>query len=281
MMVFENLYGGIAPGKTIKKEVAQAKPATPKTEVVPVKPASPKPEVAQAKPVTPKPEVAQAKPVTPIVVVPAKAQDPRPVAKLAPTFGDMESSPSLYFAGDLTVPAKTVVAALPAPAVAPAAKPEPKPAPKPVATVIPKPTAVAAGPMPSAPPARSQEVMDDLDIEVAGTLLPQDDGFGAFALTVGKKPLVPAPKPRFEPLVPGPEVSVGIAYELNRRSEGLQIAPPTFPAATKVATSTPRPTRELNRAVKLTRDAVYAWVNVFTGPALVTVSQSKDRPLGR
>ncbi len=261
MMVFENLYGGIAPGKTIKKEVAPAKPVTPKTEVV------------------------QAKPVTPTVAPTARAQAqaPRPVATLVTSFGAMESSPSLYFAGDLNVPAKTVVSALPAPAVALTPKPEPKPAPKAVPAVATKPTAVAAGPKPSDPPAEPQEGMDDLEIEVTGALLPQDDGFGILTLAPVKKAPAPAPKPRFVPLEVGPEFSVGIAYELNRRSEGLQIATPPFPAAPRVATSTstPRPTRELNRAVKLTRDAVYAWVNVFTGPALVTVSQSEDKPLGR
>ena len=106
-------------------------------------------------------------------------------------------------------------------------------------------------------------------------------------LTAVKPAPAPASKPRFEPLETGPEQPVGVAYELNRRSEGLHDSSPPLPAALSIAaspspsSSTPRPTRELNRAVKLTRDAVYAWVNVFTGPALMTVTQSKDLPLGR
>jgi hypothetical protein len=62
---------------------------------------------------------------------------------------------------------------------------------------------------------------------------------------------------------------------LNRQNEGIAIPTPisSLTKVKKAAPSTPLPTRELNRAVRLTRDAVYAWVNVFTGPALVTASQ--------
>ena len=300
MMVFENLYGCVAPRKTTKPELAQAKPVTPKPVVVQAKPVTPKPEVAQAKPVTPKPVVVQAKPVTPkpevaqakpltpkpvptAVAAPAKVQSQatRPVTTLATSFGAMESSPSLYFSGVLSMPAKTVVSALLAPPTAPKPKSAPKPVVKAVPPATPKATAVAVGPKPDNPPARPQETIHDLDIEVAEALLPLDDGFGVFAPATARKAPAPAPVVRFEPLKVGSQLSVGIAHELNRRNEGLQLSAPAFPTAPRVATSTPHPTRELNRAVKLTRDAVYAWVNVFTGPALVTVSQSKDQPLGR
>ena len=70
------------------------------------------------------------------------------------------------------------------------------------------------------------------------------------------------------------------AEPTERRAPDLQAAA-SRPKPGSRRRPTPRPTRELNRAVKLTRDAVYAWVNVFTGPALVTVTQSKDQPLGR
>jgi len=271
MMVFDNLYGGVSPRTTIKLPVAQAKPVIPSSPV------------AQAKPVTLKPEVALAKPVPATVTVPAKVQTqaPRPAAILDTRFVAMEGSPSLYFFGNLTVPAYNVVSARLAPPVSLTPGPEPKPAPKASTAASPKATAVAVSPKPATPAGMPQEVMDDLDVEFAEALLPQDDGFGADAPSAVKRVPALVPRLRFEPLEVGPELSVGIAHELNRRSEGLKQAIPGIPTAPRVATSTPRPTRELNRAVKLTRDAVYAWVNVFTGPALVTVSQSNDPSFGR
>jgi hypothetical protein len=258
LMVFENLYGGSSPGKAMRTEVVRAKATTPKTE-----------------PASPKTDVVQAKPVAPAITEAARSLDALPLAKVEATFGAMESSPSLYFAGDLNVPDEmAVVSAQPAPVAAPLAKPELKAAPG-------EPTAVAELPKPSARPERAQDELADLDIEVVGALLPQDDGFGSLALSAAKKALSTPSKPRFELILTGPEFGVGVACELNRRSDGIQIASPTFPTATNVATSTAPPARDLSRAVKLTRDAVYAWVNVFTGPALVTVSQSNDGPLGR
>jgi hypothetical protein len=113
---------------------------------------------------------------------------------------------------------------------------------------------------------------DDLDIEVAGELVREDDGFGAPA-RAAKAP-VTAATPRFEPLEVSCDYYMGTAFELNFRNDGLSIPAESAVETAKTDVPAPHSGRDLSRAVKLTRDAVYAWVNVFTGPALVTVSQS-------
>lgn len=82
-----------------------------------------------------------------------------------------------------------------------------------------------------------------------------------------------AARPRFEPMEVGEDLYVGIAYELNRRNEGLGLTSTATLAGERTLSHAAVRGPDLNRAVRLTRDAVYAWVNVFTGPALVTVAQ--------
>jgi hypothetical protein len=167
----------------------------------------------------------------------------RRVTTLA-SFGPMENSPSLYFEGDLKL-AATTNAAVPEALV---------PAPRHQASVD------GSG--------------EDLSIEVAGELLAIDDGFAAAAPP--RTALAVALKPRFALLEVPAEEPGDLAYELNRRNDGLSPSgsrdvKPIAPAATAPA---PAPASELSRAVKLTREAVYAWVTVFTGPAIVTTSAS-------
>jgi hypothetical protein len=119
--------------------------------------------------------------------------------------------------------------------------------------------------------------------------------------------------PRFEPIEPGTDT--GIAYELNRRSEGLDLALPgvggatpttgprlagrgspgqgagsssphgllaqqspqrslrTRPPVFGILQARPVPTDSgLNQAIRLTRDAAYAWMDVLKGPAHVTMN---------
>ena len=185
---------------------------------------------------------------------PALASAPRPALASESSFGPMETSKSLYFAGELTPPAKSV---LPTPPMVPT-----KPSATPV-TVRPPLFPAVTG---------TRELPDDLDIEVAGELVRQDDGFGAPA-PAAKAPLTAA-TPRFEPLEVSCDYYVGTAFELNFRNEGFNIPAETVVHTAKIDVPAPHSARELSRAVKLTRDAVYAWVNVFTGPALVTVSQA-------
>ncbi|APW60021.1 hypothetical protein [Paludisphaera borealis] len=55
---------------------------------------------------------------------------------------------------------------------------------------------------------------------------------------------------------------------------GKSMEPSVVATQTVHKSDAPRP--EVNRAVRLTRDALYAWVNVLTGPALVTVAPSSS-----
>ncbi len=178
----------------------------------------------------------------------------RPALASESSFGPMETSTSLYFAGELTPPAKSV---LPTPPMVPT-----KPSATPVAVRPPLSPAVT----------ETRELPDDLDIEAAGELVRQDDGFGAPA-PAAKAPLTAA-TPRFEPLEVSCDYYVGTAFELNFRNDGFNIPAETVVHTAKIDVPAPHSARELSRAVKLTRDAVYAWVNVFTGPALVTVSEA-------
>src|SRR5271166_2956617 len=185
---------------------------------------------------------------------PPVTSPPRPALASESSFGPMETSTSLYFAGELTPPAKSV---LPTPPIVPT---------KPSATPV------AVRPPLSPAMTETRELPDDLEIEVASELVRQDDGFGAPA-PAAKAPLTAA-TPRFEPLEVSCDYYVGTAFELNFRNEVFNIPAETVVHTVKIDVAAPQSARELSRAVKLTRDAVYAWVNVFTGPALVTVSQA-------
>jgi hypothetical protein len=181
----------------------------------------------------------------------------RPRAPSPPSFGPMEECESLYFAGRLEPPRRVV------PVVAPSVVRVSSPAPEPVARAV---QVAVLGWVASAAPWAAEAVPsepgEDLFIDLAGELIRESDGF--------------ADRPRFEPIEPGEDLYPGIAYELNRRNEGIEI-PLSSLAQTKTNDApAPLPVRELDRAVKLTRDALYAWVNVLTGPAVVTVSKSSS-----
>ncbi len=157
------------------------------------------------------------------------------------------------------------------------------------------PTSAPVVPHHAARPQLVAEAQEDLDIESAGELVRLEDGFGlpgATVLTGSKvRPLVPhaatapqpavlpsrtvavAIRPGFDPLEVPTDFYAGIAFELNQMSDGIR---PEAVLVRTAKTDSPAPsgTHELRRAVRLTRDAVYAWVNVLTGPALMTVSQS-------
>jgi hypothetical protein len=240
----------------------------------------------------------------------------RPPEKYAITsFGPMEGCPSLYFAGDLDRPASKlaadtkVPASRPTPSVSKAtSKPapattSPAQAPRIAATTTPtsRPTAPAtrgvlkpapadkpqklarkatAAVVQTKPPRSSWRPIEDAsresDLEVA-SIIPFDDGFGSVVVqpTVTKPP---APVvPRFEPLVVGEVRQMGVAYELNRRSDGQGTLAATLarPQPAKLPRDESSP--DLSRAVKLTRDALFAWVNVLSRPAVVTVSQPLQR----
>ena len=116
----------------------------------------------------------------------------------------------------------------------------------------------------------SDEVTDQIATELNRLL----DGM---TVTPEVRATHPARRPRFEPIVLAENLDSGTAYELNRASEGLGIVPPKAgpagqreSARTTRAESQPVPDpgdENLRRAVRMTRDAARAWMDVLTGPA--------------
>jgi hypothetical protein len=214
------------------------------------------------------------------------------------SFGAMEQSQNLYFAGELpNVSAPLVV-------TPPSSKPC---SPQGLSTEV------ASGAARSSIAASASTVEDDIDEETTGSLGLPDDGFGrpvAKPTMTQQAPVVvpenqnvarkseevarivprSAIKPSFEPLEVGENRCAGITFDLNRRNDGSEItvvpavaraAPgstvPRLPV-TKAELVPPRLAPDLRRAVKLTREAVYAWVDVLAGPSIVTVAQpNSDR----
>lgn len=73
------------------------------------------------------------------------------------------------------------------------------------------------------------------------------------------------PPVTFEPLVVGDDLYPGVAFALNREAEGLALIG-------REDSGVERGGDRLTHAVRLTRDAVYAWANVLHGPAVVTIA---------
>jgi hypothetical protein len=117
------------------------------------------------------------------------------------------------------------------------------------------------------------EPSDELTDQIAGELNRLSDGM---TITPEVRATHPAPQPRFAPIVLAEDLDSGTAYELNRASEGLGIVPPKAgpaghreSAKTTRAASRPVPDtgeENLPRAVRMTRDAARAWMDVLTGP---------------
>jgi hypothetical protein len=169
------------------------------------------------------------------------------------SFGPMETDASLYFAGELT-PEKTNTSNRRV------CDSEQVPA-----------TLVASRPSLSEA-AESSETQVDSNIEMVGEPDRQDDGFGNSPIVT----VAPASSatPSFKALEVESDCYVGIAYELNSCGDGLHVPAEQGVRTTRNDLPAPHSAREISRAMRLTREAVYAWVNVFTGPALVTVSRS-------
>jgi len=122
----------------------------------------------------------------------------------------------------------------------------------------------------------TNENLEELEIEVAGELVPEEDGFGRAgqrSLWLENRAEAADLMRPFDPRV-ADNLST-LVNELNRQNDGLELsATKSSTPAPSIASSSP-PSPSLSRAVELTRDAVYAWVNVLTGPALVTVTSSR------
>jgi hypothetical protein len=199
----------------------------------------------------------------------AIATRPQPIVAAAPSLAALETEPNLYFAADLG-PQETSIGRPAAPAVVQS---------KPLAVPATSAQAVSSRPgrEPAAGALRSEEETEELVLEVANELVSADDGFGTWQELSRSGP---APRPVLTEgslaLVPASDQFFGcIAFELSRRSLSFHPVPARQAAMTaarvaKSAADAP----DLSRAVRLTREAVYAWIHVLTGPAIVTVSQN-------
>jgi hypothetical protein len=71
-----------------------------------------------------------------------------------------------------------------------------------------------------------------------------------------------------EPLEVGDDLYPGEAFALNREAQGLDEPAPAGIADPAVEVPAGN---QLKNAVRLTRDAVYAWMNLIQSPAIVTI----------
>jgi hypothetical protein len=81
-----------------------------------------------------------------------------------------------------------------------------------------------------------------------------------------------APVARSAPAESCDDPDRALAFALNREAEGLDLAPDAGATPEPPQEATP-PDRDgrLTTAVRLTREAVYAWANLLHGPAVVTI----------
>src|SRR5438094_164558 len=106
-----------------------------------------------------------------------------------------------------------------------------------------------------------------------GLSLPGADDFNAWALRAPdwmNAPLAgagseasPAGTPKVEPIEESDDLYAGIAYALNREAEGI---------AAVAVTAAPQ-TDQWAQALRLTREAAFAWANLLHGPAVVTIAR--------
>jgi hypothetical protein len=130
-------------------------------------------------------------------------------------------------------------------------------------------------PIPTAEPSFELiEPCDELTDDLAWELNRLADGT---TVAPEARTIQPPRQPTFEPIILAEDLDSGTAYELNRASEGLRIVPPEAGRAAsqresaRSARGETRPVLEtddttLRRAVRMTRDAARAWMDVLTGP---------------
>jgi hypothetical protein len=134
---------------------------------------------------------------------------------------------------------------------------------------------VANGPAPApGEPFDPIEVGEDLDSGLAYELNRESEGLNVTLLIAERR--VSAKSAKSEPIEIAEDLYLGIAYELNRGAEGLDL-PAEQARAEKTSTQfedlarTPTETPFIH-AVRLTREAVFAWANLLHGPAVVTIA---------
>jgi hypothetical protein len=123
-------------------------------------------------------------------------------------------------------------------------------------------------------------VDDDLYIGIAYALNNQADGLehGAAAKpTAARTTSMPRPTPSVAPIAVGDVLSPGLAFTKKRPAGTKEPIPAP---AHQVVASAPAPRNEvpstgarLTHAMRLTREAVFAWANLLHGPVVVTISK--------
>ncbi len=124
--------------------------------------------------------------------------------------------------------------------------------------------AAAAVPAPAATVATSDASFDAAQEDFVNGYVAVENA----AIAARKVEACPAPEvARVEIFGDGDTLYEGLAYALNREAEGLE------PAAAERSGEAKPSDRDgrLTNAVRLTRDAVYAWANLLHGPAVVTI----------
>jgi hypothetical protein len=103
-----------------------------------------------------------------------------------------------------------------------------------------------------------------------------DDAMELVAGAIANVPAQPRADPETkgdQPLEIDDELYPGEAYVLNREADGLPDSAQVSPdRESEDAAGHASADRQLNHAVRLTRDAVYAWINLLQSPAIVTIS---------
>jgi hypothetical protein len=104
-------------------------------------------------------------------------------------------------------------------------------------------------------------VQDEIAASFAADLTPVEPAPKAL-LAEAETTAAPVEAPEFDPMEVGDDLYPGLAFALNREAEGIVIAPPA-PAASR--------SEQWAQAIRLTREAAYAWANLLHGPAVVTI----------
>ncbi|AMV36732.1 hypothetical protein [Planctomyces sp. SH-PL62] len=172
---------------------------------------------------------------------------------LALAFAALESSENLYFDDDFTLKAD----------LAPVAEAES------VAIVEPTPSTLPEAIFAEAP----------ASIVAEPALLPGFEAMEQSADLYFAAPLIDesAPAPEAFAATPQPRTeahAAPVAEETGLAMLPADVFAPEEPAVATLVSSEPIVTPDVNRAVRLTREALSAWVNVLTGPALVTASHT-------
>ena len=186
-------------------------------------------------------------PVMPVARATPVARDTRPARDESDRlFGEVQDRMVHEFARG---PVVTEVAALEAPKIGPRAS---------IADLIALPTGPA-----------SSELEESLDRDRAFASVVESIAAAFVTDRVLDENTAARAAPPFVPMEVGDDLYTGEAYTLNREAEGIGIVAPEVgrPAGRDMRGS------QFSHALRLTREAMFAWANLLHGPAVVTISR--------